>query len=175
MAKLQINWSDLEIVLDIGDFDVEVHLDTKTGEIIIKDDYISTMLNSISYDDDTTIETIISKIADEIGNPGESEQETIKHLILIERDKNERYLSLPQGDSRDGYSDMEAYIETIDDENFAEKLTVSIQGKGAFRRFKDVLLNYPDAREAWFAFEGDRKRKRASSWLKFHDIEVEFV
>jgi hypothetical protein len=31
-------------------------------------------------------------------------------------------------------------------------LDVAIQGKGAFRRFEDVLADHRDERERWFAF-----------------------
>jgi hypothetical protein len=34
---------------------------------------------------------------------------------------------------------MEAFIETVSDWHLQEPLQVAIQGKGAFRRFKDVL------------------------------------
>jgi hypothetical protein len=54
-----------------------------------------------------------------------------------------------------------------------ELLSVAIRGKGAFRRFKDVLLDYPEARERWFAFKNEQMRQRALSWLASEDIELD--
>jgi Uncharacterised protein family (UPF0158) len=36
----------------------------------------------------------------------------------------------------------------------------------AFRRFKDVLLDYPTEREAWFAFRDGHVRGAARDWLE---------
>lgn len=65
---------------------------------------------------------------------------------------------------------MEDFIATVEGERLAELLEVAIKGKGAFRRFKDVLLNYPEERERWFEFKDDRMRERALEWLD--DIDV---
>ncbi len=70
----------------------------------------------------------------------------------------------PQG-SRDGYRDMELFIDTVDDPGFADRLAVAISGRGAFRRFKGVLSSVPDAADRWYAFSDDRRRGRARSWL----------
>jgi hypothetical protein len=48
-----------------------------------------------------------------------------------------------------------------------------MNGKGAFRRFKDVLLNYPEEREKWFQFNDDRTQGRALEWLD--DIDVSLI
>jgi hypothetical protein len=50
---------------------------------------------------------------------------------------------------------------------------VAITGRGAFRRFKDVLLDYPRERERWFAFRDALMAERVREWLAEHDIEPE--
>jgi hypothetical protein len=61
---------------------------------------------------------------------------------------------------------MADFIATVEDERLAELLEVAINGKGAFRRFKDVLAHYPDERERWFRFKDDRMKERALEWLE---------
>jgi hypothetical protein len=68
-------------------------------------------------------------------------------------------------ESYEGYGDMQDFIATVEDERIAELLEVAINGKGAFRRFKDVLLHYPEERERWFKFKDDRMQERALEWL----------
>ena len=42
----------------------------------------------------------------------------------------------------------------------------AIQGRGAFRRFKDELHEeHPDLLPAWYAFRDTRARRRAVQWL----------
>jgi hypothetical protein len=83
----------------------------------------------------------------------------------------DRYECLPKADSYEGYQDMEDFIATVEDERLAHLLERAINGKGAFRRFKDVLARYPDERERWFRFKDDRLKQRALEWLE--DIGVE--
>ena len=60
---------------------------------------------------------------------------------------------------------MEDFIGTIDDDHRAELLSVAIQGRGAFGRFKGTLARWPGELERWFVFSGDRQRGRARAWL----------
>jgi len=85
-------------------------------------------------------------------------------------DVPDRYEPIPKAESREGYEDMRDFIASVDDEHLAELLGVAINGKGAFRRFKDVLFGYPEERERWFQFKDDRMQERALEWLD--DIEV---
>ena len=50
---------------------------------------------------------------------------------------------------------MENFVGSVTDEPLRERLIISIDGKGAFRRFKDVLLAYPAERERWFSYRAE--------------------
>ena len=96
-------------------------------------------------------------------------EETRKLKDQIEEDFD-RYERIPKAESHEGYEDMQAFIATVKNERLAELLEVAINGKGAFRRFKDVLLNYPGERERWFQFRDDRIQERALEWLDSIDV-----
>ena len=100
------------------------------------------------------------------------DEETGKLKNQIEEELN-RYELIPKAESYEGYRDMQAFIATVEDDHLSELLKVAINGKGAFRRFKDVLLNYPEERERWFQFKDDRMKERALEWLD--DIDVTLV
>jgi hypothetical protein len=68
---------------------------------------------------------------------------------------------------------MQDFIDTVNDERLSELLEMAIKGKGSFRRFKDVLLNYPEDREKWFHFKNNRMQARAVEWLD--DIYVSLI
>ena len=103
---------------------------------------------------------------------GMDDEETGKLKIQI-GEELDRYELIPKVESYEGYRDMQAFIATVEDDHLSELLEVAINGKGAFRRFKDVLLNYPEERERLFQFKDDRMKERALEWLD--DIDVTLV
>ena len=60
------------------------------------------------------------------------------------------YLRIDPVSSREQYRWMERYIPMVEDPDLQAKLSQAIDGKGAFRRFKDVLMAYAPERERWF-------------------------
>jgi hypothetical protein len=66
---------------------------------------------------------------------------------------------------------MERFIPLVDDADLRSKLGQAIDGKGAFRRFKDVLMNYATEREKWFGFRSERLRTFMEAWLNAHAIQ----
>lgn len=85
-------------------------------------------------------------------------------------DNPSHYEQIPKEEPREGYENMRAFIATLDNKHLVELLEVAINGKGAFRRFKDVLLNYPEERERWFQFKDARIQEQALEWLNNIDI-----
>jgi len=69
-------------------------------------------------------------------------------------------------DSREGYADLADFTARVRDPKQREILERAIAGRGAFRRFKDALLEYPDLRAAWFKFHDARLERRAIEWLR---------
>ncbi len=65
------------------------------------------------------------------------------------------YLRIDPVSSREQYRWMERFIPMVDEGELKNKLAQAIDGKGAFRRFKDVLMTFSADRERWFAFRGD--------------------
>lgn len=64
------------------------------------------------------------------------------------------------------YQDMADFAEAITDDRAGRRLARAIQGRGAFRRFKDELHEeHPDLLTAWYAFRDARAVRRAVQWL----------
>ncbi|MBW2188114.1 MAG: hypothetical protein JRG93_00805 [Deltaproteobacteria bacterium] len=81
-----------------------------------------------------------------------------------------RYLRIDPVSSREQYRWMERFIATVEGEELRRQLNIAIDGKGAFRRFKDALVSHPVDRERWFAFRSERLRSCMESWLTAHGI-----
>src|SRR5258708_38483137 len=67
--------------------------------------------------------------------------------VRIASDGN--YLRIDPVSSREQYRWMERFIPMVANTELREKLAQSIDGKGAFRRFKDVLMSFGPDREKW--------------------------
>jgi hypothetical protein len=81
------------------------------------------------------------------------------------------YMRVEPVSSREQYRWMERFIATVEEPELRQRLISAIDGKGAFRRFKDVLMAYPVDRERWFSFRSDRLRIAMEAWLEAHAIE----
>ncbi|MGE5184369.1 MAG: UPF0158 family protein [Acidobacteriota bacterium] len=82
------------------------------------------------------------------------------------------YLRIEPASSREQYRWMEKFVGSVSDEPLRERLIISIDGKGAFRRFKDVLLAYPAERERWFSYRADLLHWHIQNWLEEHGIQA---
>jgi len=102
----------------------------------------------------------VIRIVDGVADPS-------MHTRII---SDSRYLRIDPVSSREQYRWMERFIATVEDEELRRRLNVAIDGKGAFRRFKDALVNHPVDRERWFAFRSERLRSCMDSWLTAHGI-----
>lgn len=82
------------------------------------------------------------------------------------------YLRVDPVSSREQYRWMERFIATVEEGPLRQKLLQAIDGKGAFRRFKDVLVAYPVDRERWFTFRSERLRTCMEAWLEAQGVEA---
>ena len=85
---------------------------------------------------------------------------------------SDRYVRVDPASSREQYRWMERFVGLVQDQALRERLLVAIDGKGAFRRFKDVLLAFPAERERWFANRSELLHLHIQTWLEHTKIEV---
>lgn len=65
----------------------------------------------------------------------------------------------------EAYRDMELFIADVQDERAKDLLWRAIDGKGAFRRFRNTLAEFPELQTLWFSFHDRAMRRRAIEWL----------
>jgi hypothetical protein len=74
-------------------------------------------------------------------------------------------------ESSEEYDWMGRFAGSVEDPRLRELLDVALDGRGAFRRFKDVLARWPKERERWFAFRDECLRNAMQEWVTAHGIE----
>ena len=82
-----------------------------------------------------------------------------------------QYLRIDPVSSREQYRWMERFIASVGETGIGSELVRAIDGKGAFRRFKDVLMSHPVDRERWFTFRSERLRSCMEAWLTAHGLD----
>lgn len=88
------------------------------------------------------------------------------------RHSDGRFVHLDPASSREQYRWMERFVQSVEDESLKERLILAIDGKGAFRRFKDVLLSYPVERDRWFQYRSNLLHIYINNWLDSQDVEL---
>jgi hypothetical protein len=103
----------------------------------------------------------------------EWEEDFLNVAREIFSDTTKRYLEIPTLESRDAFRQMEDFVERVEDERLREKLEIAINGRGAFRRFKDVLAVHPKDRDRWFEYKNEQMKNEVVRWLEAEEIEVQ--
>ncbi|MFC1610186.1 UPF0158 family protein [Myxococcota bacterium] len=86
-------------------------------------------------------------------------------MASIHSEKTE-YVPIETVPSRIQYQWVDEFSKTIEDETLRGRVEAAINGKGAFRRFKDILLTIPDERRRWFEFRDHKMRERITEWVQ---------
>jgi Uncharacterised protein family (UPF0158) len=94
---------------------------------------------------------------------GESEEEEENRQNILAQ--KERYIKVETASSRDQYKWMEKFVSTITESALQERILIAIDGKGAFRRFKDLLVHYPGVRERWYTYRGSHLHHHINNWM----------
>lgn len=179
VRRCRIKIADLAEAFDMVSDDVSVFLDLETGEVPFftsdmareLEQVYEAMPASLANASDEEQRAALLAVIEEEGIDV-TDEDAILELDAIDRGLGTRYIALPDADSRADYRDMEAFIETVRSRQARNLLEVAIDGRGAFRRFRDVLHRFPDERERWFAFKKTRLEERAREWLADEGIEL---
>lgn len=139
--RVPVDWDDLEMALTWRSDEYTYYLDVHNGKVLTY-----SILGS-GEDGDLSEEQV-------------DEGLTAGRLVEVER--------LP---SSTEYGWMAEFAASVRQPRVRDLLDVALDGRGAFRRFKDVLAGYPGERERWLAFRDERMREAIREWLAEHEIE----
>ncbi|MEW6110121.1 MAG: UPF0158 family protein [Nitrospirota bacterium] len=167
MKKLAFDFDEIQKAMEDTARDAfEYFLDINTGDVIILSNDIINRAHQIlgeSYDEDMIdYEEVEFDEDHEIPEWVEDEVELALDIFI---NKKERYIRIPERNPRNGYAAMREFAETLDDVKLKENLLKILDGKGAFRKFKDALESFPKERKLWYGFNAKASRKEIEEWL----------
>lgn len=160
MKKLKVDLEEIgEHMQNQNRYDMNFYLDKESGKVIIIDVNILRGL-----EDGETMEDL-----------PDWQREQVKIAEEILWSSSDSYIRIPEKPSYEGYDLMVEFAEGVEDESLREKLAIALDGKGAFRRFKNVLVSYPKYREEWFEFKQRRMNEEVTERLNSIGIEPEII
>ncbi len=83
-----------------------------------------------------------------------------------------RFIHLPGKYEIHEYRIMEEFIENLDNQKLQSELYRAIQGRGAFRRFKDKI-RFEGMEQQWYDFQNNSYREFAICWCKENNLRCE--
>jgi hypothetical protein len=176
MKELGIDLGQLEMAFEDASWESSYYLDLETGQVIWITQETRWELESLyeeGFDPESEEPMDLVKAIEEAGFP-DWQQELLLEADQVDRLYGTRYLGLPEADSQEAYRDMERFIATVQDESLQNRLWRAIEGRGAFRRFKDVLATHYHEQKRWYAFHDERLEARMRGWLEAQGIEPIF-
>jgi predicted nucleotidyltransferase len=171
--QLNVDWSGLETGFEDSSLEASHFLDTQTGQVLMVMSDTLRQLEEIyitHYDAQKPKAFDLKAILAARGL-GDWEQQMLLEADMVENDTNGRFVEIPPFDSYEAYGVMEAFIDTVTDDRLANQLQRAISGRGAFRRFKDVLEAHYRERKRWFAFSSEHTLREVRTWLDHVGIE----
>jgi len=88
----------------------------------------------------------------------------------LEKFEDDEWIAAPSQQDLGEYDIMVDFAETVSNPHKSELLCVALEGKGAFRRFKDTLQRV-DLTDEWYAFKHKAFVKIAREWCEENGIE----
>ncbi len=164
---------ELTFAFENSSYELQNYLDVETGEVVLVTAETRRHLEEIYEELDGAGDTEATHFAEAIQKRDlpDWQKEALVEADRVETGFGTRYSRVPVIDSHEACADMEEFIEIVRDERVQERLGNAIRGRGTFRRFKNVLLDYPRDRERWFQFEDGQMRQRVLDWLEEEGIE----
>jgi len=87
-----------------------------------------------------------------------------------------QFVRIPRLPEQEGVRIRKEYITNIkDNEDLCDKLEKTLLGRGALKRFVDILRVYPGYYRDWLDFKNKEILKRIKTWSREADIEFDLI
>lgn len=153
---------------------VTVKLDDLINEIEIQIDETFTYINTETGEVITLSREEMRAAEDEepLENYPDWQRENIEKAIKIIEDENEAYLDFTLRNEYHEYEIVEKFIGTLSEAEVREELFGAIQGRGAFRRFKDGIREH-GVEKKWYEFKEKKIKDLVIKWCEENDLAIE--
>ena len=131
---------------------------------------LSEIIDAIDFTDEST-EYFLDKETGEVVMMNEMMMGISEYEEVSEQLDEHGFYRLPGQFDIDDYRTMEMFISTLPGPA-ANKLSRAISGRGAFRRFKDMVIDL-GLSDKWYKFQDDTHRNLAIRWCEENGLKWE--
>lgn len=168
MQRLKINRIELEDAFESSSAETHCYLDTATGEVLTVEDESLQELEDLR--EQAGPRDKLEDLVRESSRP-DWQKQALAAAQRVEENYDTRMVRVPGPEAGEDFRDMTAFVATVPEPRLRDELQRALHGRGAFRRFKDVLASDFRERERWFQFKRERLRVHMTDWLASLDIE----
>ena len=153
-ASVVVSLRELSQEFDVPDPETIVYLDPRTGTIVPVSGEEAALVEELGPDDDTS------------HLPGwQAEMLPELRRVLTSND----WLTLPSQDEFGEYRHMRRFALALDDERVSTALQRALEGRGAYRRFRDTAAEH-GLLSAWFDHRERALQAFLAEWLEENGI-----
>ena len=168
--RLKVDLTSLEMAFESSDNESPFYLDLENAEVHQAADEAQGDFERLTEEaEEAGIEIEEALAMSDLQDWG---KEVVSQILRIERGLGTTVIEIPPEDSREGYRDMEAFIEALGDSSLKLRLSDALAGGRPFCRFKDIIAFYPNDEKRWYAFREERLYQRVLDWLEEEGIEL---
>ena len=84
----------------------------------------------------------------------------------IQSELGKSFVRVSSMTSQDAFEEMEDFADSLEDAPTRDGLFKTLEGKGAFRRFRELMLENAPLRERWNEFRAERSKNRLEKFLR---------
>jgi len=148
--------ADLTDALEMVSPESTAWLDRATGRVWVIEDRVMAVAEGDSIDEE------------ELSDWHEDELAAARALLS----ETDRGIELPTAFDFHEYRHMERFIGTLPASSYTDQLWHAINGRGAFRHFKDTAHRL-GVLDAWYAYRDEALRRFMLDWARVHEIPVD--
>lgn len=152
IMSIQVKLEDIMEEMEVQMEESRSFLNRKTGELVVV-----TSEDMEAAEDDEPFDHL-----------PEWERENIKIAIDV-MDNFENYIELPSKYEINEYKIIEDFCLTVSDQLKQDSLLRAITGKGAFRRFKDKIIEF-NIEDQWYSYQNERFKQVAIKWCQHNNV-----
>ena len=168
MKRLNVDFDEIQKAMeDVARDTFDYFLDLETGEVVsISEEIVRDLKERLSDDLEEIADDVEYVEFDEEPEIPDWMTDEMEIMLEILFDEGERYVRIPERETRSAFQAMDEFVKTVGDPLLKERLSVALNGKGAFRKFKDILISFPRERKRWHGFNAKTARTEILQWLK---------
>jgi hypothetical protein len=174
MKRITVDLEELMLAFSSSLMEGRYYLDTTTGQVLLITDAARGQREDLYdeyFDPDEPEAFVFEDLLAQTDSLRQWQKEQVRDVEFVETHFGTRVIAVPELPTYEAYNDMQDFISTIEDDSLSHQLMEATHGRGAFRRFRDILQRRPAELDRWYTFRDHRMRERVLEWLADNGIE----